>query len=98
VRSDRAYIGIEKNKPDAIAALRAATSDIEVVALEVKYPQGAEKMLIDAILDEEVPAGGLPLDIEILVNNVGTEPRCRRWSSTAAGFCPAPDRWCSGGR
>ncbi len=72
VRAERAYIGIEENKPDAITAVRALGSDIEVVALQVKYPQGAEKMLIDAILGEEVPAGGLPLDIEILVNNVGT--------------------------
>jgi electron transport complex protein RnfC len=72
VRAERAYIGVEENKPDAIAALRAATSDIEVVALKVKYPQGAEKMLIDSLLGERVPAGGLPLDIEILVNNAGT--------------------------
>jgi electron transport complex protein RnfC len=72
VRAERAYIGIEENKPDAVAALRAATSDIEVVALKVKYPQGAEKMLIDSILGEQVPAGGIPLDIELLVNNAGT--------------------------
>ena len=42
------------------------------MSLKVKYPQGAEKMLIDAIFRKEVPAGGLPLDIEIVVNNVGT--------------------------
>ena len=72
MRAERAYIGIEENKPDAIAAIRALGPDIEVVAVQVKYPQGAEKMLIDAVLGEEVPAGGLPLDIEILVNNVGT--------------------------
>jgi electron transport complex protein RnfC len=72
VRAERAYIGIEANKPDAIAALRAASRGIEVVALQVKYPQGAEKLLIDAILKREVPKGGLPLDIDILVNNVGT--------------------------
>jgi electron transport complex protein RnfC len=72
VRAEGAYVGIEENKPDAIAALRAVDSDVKVVALQVKYPQGAEKMLIDAILGEEVPAGGLPLDIDILVNNVGT--------------------------
>lgn len=69
----RAYIGIEANKPDAIAALRRLAPDhIEVAALEVKYPQGAEKMLIDAVLDREVPSGGLPLDVGIVVNNVGT--------------------------
>jgi len=73
VSCDRGCIGVEANKLDAIDALRAAAPpNIEVVALQVKYPQGAEKMLIDAILGEKVPAGGLPLDIEILVNNVGT--------------------------
>jgi electron transport complex protein RnfC len=45
---------------------------MRVVPLRVKYPQGAEKMLIKAVYGEEVPSGGLPLDIETLVNNVGT--------------------------
>ena len=73
VGADRAYIGVEANKPDAIAALQAAASErVEVVPLKVKYPQGAEKLLIDAIFQKQVPAGGLPLDIEILVNSVAT--------------------------
>ena len=73
VGTARGCIGVEANKPDAIAALRAvAPPNVEVVALQVKYPQGAEKILIDAIFGEQVPTGGLPLDIEILVNNVGT--------------------------
>jgi electron transport complex protein RnfC len=72
VGARRATIGVEENKPDAIAALRAASADIEVVPLRVKYPQGAEKMLVDAIFHREIPEGGLPLDLEILVNNVGT--------------------------
>jgi electron transport complex protein RnfC len=73
VRAERVYIGVEANKPDAVAALRAAASpDMEVISLPVKYPQGAEKLLIDAVLGKEVPMGGLPLDIEILVHNVGT--------------------------
>jgi electron transport complex protein RnfC len=73
VATERGTIGVEANKLDAVAALRAAAPpNIEVVALQVKYPQGAEKMLIDAIFGEKVPTGGLPLDIEILVNNVGT--------------------------
>jgi electron transport complex protein RnfC len=70
--SERAYIGIESNKPDAIAALRDVAPHIEVVPVQVKYPQGAEKMLIDAIFHREVPAGGIPIDIEMIVNNVGT--------------------------
>jgi len=68
-------IGVELNKPDAILQLRgaaAANHRVNVLGLRVKYPQGAEKMLINAVYGEKVPAGGLPLDIEILVNNVGT--------------------------
>jgi electron transport complex protein RnfC len=77
VDAKRGYIGIEANKPDAIDALRAVINgdghdNIEVVPLRVKYPQGAEKMLIDAIFHKEVPSGKLPLDLEIVVNNVGT--------------------------
>ncbi len=76
LNAEKAYIGIEANKPDAIEALKAvaSTSDfpIEVVALQVKYPQGAEKMMITAILGKEVPSGKLPLDLGVLVANVGT--------------------------
>ncbi len=72
-RAERGYIGIESNKADAIESLRRVSGDnIEVVALAVKYPQGAEKMLIDAIFKREVPAGRLPLELEMVVNNVGT--------------------------
>jgi len=73
--SGTGYIGVELNKPDAIEALREASADhddIHVMPLEVKYPQGAEKMLIDAIFRREVPSGKLPIDLEIVVNNVGT--------------------------
>jgi len=76
INAEKAYIGIEANKPDAIEALKkvAASSSfpIEVMALQVKYPQGAEKMMITAILGEEVPSGKLPLDLGCLVGNVGT--------------------------
>jgi electron transport complex protein RnfC len=70
----RATIGVEKNKPDAIIALEKHIGDrpIEVVGLEVKYPQGAEKMLIKAAYGIEVPAGELPRDVGVAVNNVGT--------------------------
>lgn len=71
----RAIIGIEANKPDAIALLRANNPDparISVEELEVKYPQGAEKMLIKALLGREVPSGGLPVDIHVVVSNVAT--------------------------
>jgi electron transport complex protein RnfC len=75
VGAERGYVGIETNKPDAIEALRRELDGggaIEVVPLQVKYPQGAEKALIDAILHREVPSGKLPLDLEIVVQNVAT--------------------------
>lgn len=68
-------IGVEINKPDAIRSLRAhlvAGVAVEVRGLETKYPQGAEKMLIRALFGVEVPAGKLPLDVGVVVNNVGT--------------------------
>ncbi|MBI5142758.1 MAG: electron transport complex subunit RsxC [Nitrospirae bacterium] len=71
----KGYIGIEDNKPDAVAAMEAVTkgdSSIDVYSLKVKYPQGAEKMLIKAIVGKEVPAGGLPMDVGVIVQNVGT--------------------------
>ena len=73
--AERAYVGIETNKQDAIDKLRREMpSDLpcEVVPLVTKYPQGAEKMLTDAVLDKEIPSGKLPIDVEVLVNNVGT--------------------------
>lgn len=71
---ERAVIGIEMNKPDAIEKLSndCLPHNIEVQALEVKYPQGAEKQLIDAITGREVPSGGLPMDCGVVVQNVGT--------------------------
>lgn len=73
--ADGSWIGVENNKPDGIAALNdhlLPGSNITISPLPVKYPQGAEKMLINAVFDEEVPAGKLPLDIGIVVNNVAT--------------------------
>ncbi len=69
------YIGIEENKPDAIEAVKSAISgeaNIELYTLEIKYPQGAEKMLIKAIKGREVPTKGLPMDVGVVVQNVGT--------------------------
>jgi len=71
----RVAIGVEKNKPESIAKLQQFLTEkmpIDIVPLEVKYPQGAEKMLIKSIYDKELPAGKLPRDIGIAVNNVGT--------------------------
>jgi len=63
-------IGIEVNKPDAIELL--SKKGVKVVPLKVQYPQGAEKQLIDACTGREVPAGGLPLNVGVVVQNVGT--------------------------
>ncbi len=73
--AQHATIGVELNKPDALEILREKTSlskSFTVAALRVKYPQGAEKMLIKTVFDQEVPAGQLPRDLGIVVNNVGT--------------------------
>jgi len=71
----KGFIGIENNKPDAVEAMKRAASgepNIEVCALEVKYPQGAEKMLIRATVGREVPPRGLPMDVGVVVHNIGT--------------------------
>jgi electron transport complex protein RnfC len=73
--AERAIIGIESNKPDAIQALSKAIPsglNVTVEGVVVKYPQGAEKMLIKALLDREVPSGGLPFDVGVVVSNVAT--------------------------
>ena len=70
-----AIIGVENNKMDAIAALRAACEGVEgitIQALPVMYPQGGEKQLVYATTRRKVPAGGLPLDVGVVVCNVGT--------------------------
>ncbi|HET9636980.1 MAG TPA: electron transport complex subunit RsxC [Gemmatimonadaceae bacterium] len=71
----RCVIGVELNKPDAIEALRRALPDdldITVLPLRVKYPQGAEKMLIRAVTGVEVPSGQLPVSVGVVVQNVGS--------------------------
>ena len=71
----RTVIGVERNKPDAIEALRAALPadlDVTVMPLTVKYPQGAEKMLIKSVTGREVPSGKLPASVGVLVQNVGS--------------------------
>ena len=71
----RAMIGIENNKPDAIehlGKLCKEISEITVHPLKVKYPQGGEKQLIKALINREVPSGGLPIDVGVVVQNAGT--------------------------
>ncbi len=71
----KTIIGIENNKPDAIEQLSKISAEYEgirVQALKVKYPQGGEKQLINAILNREVPSGALPVEVGAVVFNVGT--------------------------
>ena len=71
---EKAILGIENNKPDAIQTMREVTkgTPIRVEGLKVKYPQGGEKQLVQALLNREVPSGGLPIDVGVVVFNVGT--------------------------
>jgi electron transport complex protein RnfC len=70
----RTIIGIEENKPRAVEVLKglAENGNGEIQVVATKYPQGAEKVLIKALLDREVPSGGLPMDVGVVVSNVGT--------------------------
>ncbi len=72
---EKALIGIENNKPDAIQLLKekaAQYKGIQVVPLKVKYPQGGEKQLIKAATGREVPSGALPIAVGCVVSNVGS--------------------------
>ncbi|OYX27810.1 MAG: electron transport complex subunit RsxC [Flavobacteriales bacterium 32-35-8] len=72
---DNAIIGIENNKADAIETFKKIIrkdDPIKIAALKVKYPQGGEKQLVRALLNREVPKNGLPLDVGVIVHNVGT--------------------------
>ena len=78
LRPDQVFIAIENNKEDAIAHLEKLiiTLGLEkifrIVSLPSRYPMGAEKTLIKNVLNRKVPAGGLPMDVGVVVNNVGT--------------------------
>jgi electron transport complex protein RnfC len=71
----RGYVGIEENKPAAIASMTEAAKafpQFEIVTLKKRYPQGGEKQLIDAVIRRQVPSGALPIDTGAVVQNVGT--------------------------
>lgn len=75
VGAPRGIVAIEENKPAAIARMRDLVRDeaaIDVHSLPTRYPQGAEKVLIKELLGREVPSGGLPMHVGVVVNNVGT--------------------------
>lgn len=75
VSAERIFIAIEHNKPDAINLMTSLSADfdkIKVVTLKTKYPQGSEKQLIQAVCNRQVPSGGLPSAIGVVVSNVDT--------------------------
>lgn len=101
--TEQTLIGVEDNKPEAIAALRAAAegSTIEVVEFPTKYPSGGEKQLIQILTGREVPSGGLPADIGVVCQNIGTcvaihravrhgEPLISRITTVTGEACTAP--------
>lgn len=73
---DRGYIGIEENKPEAIALLQHKAEkekNIEIIPLKQKYPQGGEKQLVDAVISRQVPAPpAIPVNVGAIVQNVAT--------------------------
>jgi electron transport complex protein RnfC len=74
VQPHETLIGIEDNKPEALAAMRAAAegSDIDIVEFPTKYPSGGEKQLIEILTGKQVPSGGLPADVGVICQNVGS--------------------------
>jgi len=87
---EKALVGIEENKPEAIAAMKAAASEgIEIVPLRVMYPQGGEKMLIYALTGRKVPNGQLPSAVQCVVLNVVT---CAMLSAAVREGKPVIDR------
>ena len=71
---EEVLIGIEDNKPEAIAAMKQACegSDFEVLVVPTKYPSGGEKQLIQLLTGKEVPAGGIPAQVGVVCQNIGT--------------------------
>lgn len=74
LRPSRCVVGIEDNKPEAIEAMRKAVqgTQIEIAVVPTKYPSGGEKQLVQILTGLEVPSGGIPADIGVMCQNVGT--------------------------
>lgn len=74
LRPHRCVVAIEDNKPEAIAAMENAATgtQVEIRVIPTKYPSGGEKQLIQIVTGLEVPHGGIPADIGIICQNVGT--------------------------
>jgi len=74
VNAEKVVIAVEDNKPLAIAALKKAAegTHVKICVLQTKYPQGGEKQTVKAALNREIPGGGLPFEIGVVVINIGT--------------------------
>ncbi|MCZ6831544.1 MAG: electron transport complex subunit RsxC [Gammaproteobacteria bacterium] len=74
IEPEETLLGVEDNKPEAIAELRraAASSAVEIVVFPTKYPSGGEKQLIEILTGKQVPSGGLPADVGIVCQNIGS--------------------------
>ncbi|MCP3921830.1 MAG: electron transport complex subunit RsxC [Desulfobacterales bacterium] len=74
LNTNKIYICIEDNKPEAIKAIEAAAKEtpVKVVVLKTKYPQGSERHLVRAVTNRIIPLGGIPVDVDVAVNNVST--------------------------
>ena len=84
IQAQRCVIAIEGDKPEAEAAMRAALTEaadprLELAMLGTEYPAGGERQLIAAIDQREVPSGGLPQDVGVICQNVGTAAAITRW-------------------
>jgi electron transport complex protein RnfC len=79
VQAERCVVAVEDNKPEALAALRAAARDgVEVVEVPTVYPSGGEKQLIQIVTGREVPSGRLPVEVGVVVQNVATAAALHR--------------------
>ncbi|MDG2271171.1 MAG: electron transport complex subunit RsxC [Halioglobus sp.] len=74
ISPEETLIGVEDNKPEGIAALRAAAQDtgVEIITFPTKYPSGGEKQLIEILTGEQVPSGGLPSEVGVVCQNIGS--------------------------
>lgn len=80
----RCIVAIESDKPEALAAMRAAARSlddarIEILAIATAYPNGDEGQLITQLLGKEIPRGAMPADVGVIVQNVATAYACARW-------------------
>ena len=72
VHAEQCVIAVKTDMPEAFQALRSHAGDVEVVSVPAKYPAGGEKQLIQVLTDQQVPSGGLPIQVGVVMHNVAT--------------------------